>query len=182
MATSNASPASGQPKKQSAAKRKPAKPRTVPKPAARAATRATTTSSTRPATRSARAQQVAERALLIPVGAALEARDRVVGTVGEIVTTTSSRSALERQLKRFERRGGAARTQLEREVRRTRTRLERETRNARRGFERQRTQARRTFGVNVETLSDRVPNVVQNGLNTGIKLVNGAQDRIAKVA
>jgi hypothetical protein len=172
MATPTASPATTQPKKPAAAKRKP---RT-------AAKRTTATSSTRPATRTERAQQLAERAVLIPVGAALEARDRVVGTVGELVSTTRSRTALERQLERFERRGGSARTQLEREVRRTRTRLERETRNARRGFERQRTQARKTLGANVDTLSDRVPNVVQNGLNTGKKLVNGAQDRIAKVA
>jgi hypothetical protein len=181
MATPNASPASTQPTKPAAAKRKP-KPRTAAKAATRTTARSTSASSTRPTTRTERAQQLAERAVLIPVGAALEARDRVVGTVGELVTTTRSRTALERQLKRFERRGGTARTQLEREVRRSRTRLEREARNARRGFERQRTQARKTLGDNVESLSDRVPNVVQNGLNTGKKFVNGAQDRISKVA
>src|SRR5215207_3528004 len=94
--------------------------------------RTATASSTRPATRTARAQQLAERAVLIPLGAALEARDRVTGTVTKLVAPYRSRSALESQLTRFERRGGTARTELEREVRRTRTRLERETRNARR--------------------------------------------------
>jgi protoporphyrinogen oxidase len=119
--------------------------------------------------------------VLIPVGAALEARDRVADTVGELVTTTRSRTALEKQLKRFERRGGSARTQLEREVRRTRTRLERQTRTARRGFDEQRTQVRKNLDVNVEALTTRVEKVVQNGVGAGMKFVNGAQDRLPKV-
>ncbi len=171
MATPGTTPATKP--RRAAARRKPraaAKPRSA----------ASRTTSTRPATRSQRAQQLAERAVLIPVGAALEARDRVAGTVGELVTTTRSRKALEKQLRRFERRGGGARTQLEREVRRTRTRLEHQTRTARRGFERQRTQARRTL-PDVEGLTTRVEKVVQNGVDAGIKLVNGAQDRLAKV-
>lgn len=160
------------PKKRAPARRKP---RT-------AATKASArTTSTRPATRTARVQALAERAVLIPVGVALEARDRVTDTVEELVTTTRSRNALEKQLKRFERRGGSARTQLEREVRRTRTRLERQTRTARRGFERQRTQARRNLDLNVEQLTTRVEKVVQNGRDAGMKLVNGAQDRLSKV-
>jgi hypothetical protein len=159
------------PKKRAPAKRKPAaKPR-------RAAARASATSSTRPTTRTERAQQLAERAVLIPVGVALEARDRV----GELVTTTRSRSALEKQLEHFERRGGSARTQLEREVRRTRTRLERQTRTARRGFDRQRTQVSKNLDLNVEALTTRVEKVVQNGVDAGMKLVNGAQDRLPKV-
>jgi hypothetical protein len=160
------------PKKRAPAKRKPAaKTRTT------AAARATRTSSTRPATRAERAQQLAERAVLIPVGAALEARDRVA----DIVTTTRSRSALEKQLKRFERRGGSARTQLEREVRRTRTRLEHQTLTARRGFERQRDQVGKNLDLNVEALTTRVEKVVQNGVDAGMKFVNGAQDRLPKV-
>jgi chemotaxis protein histidine kinase CheA len=165
------------PKKRAPAKRKPAaKPRRA---AARAT--ATRTTSTRPATRAERAQQLAERAVLIPVGVALEARDRVADTVGELVTTTRSRSALEKRLEHFERRGGSARTQLEREVRRTRTRLERQTRTARRGFDRQRTQVSKNLDLNVEALTTRVEKVVQNGVDAGMKLVNGAQDRLPKV-
>ena len=160
------------PKKRAPARRKP---RTA---ASKASAR---TTSTRPATRTQRVQSLAERAVLIPVGAALEARDRVAGTVEELVTTTRSRSALEKQLKRFERRGGGARTQLEREVRRTRTRLERRTRTARRGFERQRTQVSKNLDLNVEALTTRVEKVVQNGRDAGMKLVNGAQDRLSKV-
>jgi hypothetical protein len=40
----------------------------------------------------------------------------------------------------------------------------------------------RSLDGNVEALSGRVENVVQNGVNAGIKLVSGAQDRIARVA
>lgn len=162
------------PKKRAPAKRKPAaKPRATAA-RARAATR---TTSTRPATRAERAQQLAERALLIPVGVALEARDRV----SELVTTTRSRTALEKRLEHFERRGGSARRELEREVRRTRTRLERQTRTARRGFDRQRTQVGKNLDLNVEALTTRVEKVVQNGVDAGMKLVNGAQDRLPKV-
>jgi hypothetical protein len=178
MATPDSTTAAVKPKKRAPAKRKP---RTAAKTRTASTSRASRTTSTRPATRAERAQQLAERAVLIPVGAALAARDRVAGTVDELVTTTSSRTALERQLEHFERRGGSARTQLEREVRRTRTQLERQTRTARRGFERQRTQARKNLDVNVETLTTRVEKVVQNGVDAGMKLVNGAQDRLAKV-
>jgi len=160
------------PKKRAPAKRKPR--------AAASKTSARTTS-TRPATRTQRAQQLAERVVLIPVGAALAARDRVAGTFDELVSTTRSRAALEQQLERFERRGGSARTQLEREVRRTRTRLERQTHTARRGFVRQRSQARKNLDANVEGLTGRVEKVVQDGVDAGMKLVNGAQERLSRV-
>jgi hypothetical protein len=154
------------------------------KPAARGASTAKpaatgpATSSTRPSSRVAQVGQLAERAVLIPVGAALEARDRVA----DLVATTRSRDALGKRLAHFERRGGRVRAQLEREVRRTRTRVERRARSARRDLDRQRTQARRNLGSNVENLSARVETVVQNGVNVGIKLVNGAQDRISRFA
>jgi hypothetical protein len=123
-----------------------------------------------PATPIAQAQQLAERVVLIPVGAALEARDRVVDALDTVVATSSSRRGLDQQLKRFERRGGRARTQLEREVRKTRTRVEREVRSARRGVD-----------TNFGSFQSRVENVVQNGVNAGITLVNGVQDRITTV-
>jgi hypothetical protein len=125
----------------------------------------------KPATRRTTASRtLAERAVLIPVGAALEARDRVASTVEGLVTTTRSRSALEKQLRRFERRGGTART-----------RLERRARTARRGFERQRTQVRKNLDLNVENLTTQVEKVVQNGVDAGMKLVNGVQERLPKV-
>ena len=66
------------------------------------------------------AQQLAERAVLIPVGAALEARDRVA----ELVTTTSSRTRAGEAARSASSGAAAAPArQLEREVRRTRTQL-----------------------------------------------------------
>jgi hypothetical protein len=185
--------AAAKPKKRAPARRKPAaRTRTAASktPARATASRSTgaRSTSTHPATRAERAQQLAARAVLIPVGAALAARDRVADTVEELVATTRSRTALEKQLERFERRGGGARTQLEREVRRTRTRLEHQTRTARRGFERQRTQVGKNLDLNVEFLSTRVEplktgveKVVQNGVDAGMKIVIGAQERLPKV-
>jgi hypothetical protein len=69
----------------------------------------------------------AERAVLIPVGAALIARERV----GEVIATYSTPTKAQTQLRRFERRGSTARNRLEREVRKTRTRVERELRRRR---------------------------------------------------
>jgi hypothetical protein len=147
MATTATAPTRTKRATRAAARRKPrsaAKPRT-------ARARRVTTTSTRPASRSAQVQALAERVVSIPVGVAAEARDRVAGTVGDLVTTT-------------------------------RTQLQRGTRNARRELDRQRRQARKAFDLDVvEGLSGRVENVVQNGVQTGRKLVNGAQDRIAKV-
>jgi hypothetical protein len=66
----------------------------------------------------------AERALLIPVGAALEARDTVV----ETARTYGDRARARRQLNRFERRGATA-------LGRNRRSLERQVKDARRNVE-----------------------------------------------
>jgi hypothetical protein len=73
--------------------------------------------------------------VLIPVGAALIARERVASGVSEVVSTYSTPSKAQTQLRRFERRGNTARSRLEREVRKTRTRVERELRQRRRDGE-----------------------------------------------
>jgi hypothetical protein len=84
------------------------------------------------ATRSSTAKSsYAERAVLIPVGAALIARDRLVSSVGDTLTSYSSTSAAQAQLRKFERRGATARKRLEREVRKARTSVERELRKRR---------------------------------------------------
>jgi hypothetical protein len=101
-----------------------AKPR---KPAAGRATAArSTTTRSAPATGS-----YAERAVLIPVGAALIARDRLVSGVNDTLTRYSSPSRAQAQLRKFERRGNTARKRLEREVRKARTSFERELRKRR---------------------------------------------------
>ncbi len=77
----------------------------------------------------------AERAVLIPVGAALIARDRVVSSVNDTISSYSSTTKAQAQLRRFERRGVTARNRLEREVRKARVRVERELRQRRREIE-----------------------------------------------
>ncbi len=76
-----------------------------------------------------------ERAVLIPVGAALIARERVVSTVNDAISSYGSTSKAQAQLRRFERRGNTARNRLEREVRKARVRFERELRQRRRELE-----------------------------------------------
>lgn len=143
------------------------------------------------------AAQLAERAVLLPVGAALEARDVVVDTATDLVSSYGSRAKVERKIKKFERRGGTARNQLEREVKRTRTRVERELRQRRnrveRTLNRNRTRVERevtdvrrdadkqgrTVGANVELLTAQLENVVQTGVTAGTKLVSEASERIA---
>jgi len=81
----------------------------------------------------------AGKAVTIPVGAALVARDNVVATVGEIAGRYSSLDKVEREmrarrrridaeLRRFERRGETARARVERELRESRTRVRRDLR------------------------------------------------------
>ena len=76
-----------------------------------------------------------ERAVLIPVGAALIARDRVVSSVNDVISSYGSTTKAQAQLRRFERRGSTARNRLEREVRKARVRFERELRQRRRELE-----------------------------------------------
>ena len=97
----------------------------------------------------------AERAILIPVGAALIARDRLVTGVEDAISTYSSSSKIEAQLRRFERRGGTARRRLEREVRKTRTRLERGVRERRRDLDRRRTRIRKDLSNQVEQAQEQ---------------------------
>jgi hypothetical protein len=66
----------------------------------------------------------AERALLIPIGAVLEARDSIVDTA----RTFTNRSRTRRQLNRYERRGATA-------LRRSRRTVERQAKGVRRDVE-----------------------------------------------
>jgi hypothetical protein len=111
------------------------------KPAAakRATTRAKTSTARAPRTatktRAANSNtdtRYAERAVLIPLGAALIVRDQVVSSVNDAISSYGSPTKTQTQLRKFERRGITARNRLEREVRKTRTRVERELRQRRR--------------------------------------------------
>jgi hypothetical protein len=104
-----------------------------------------------------------ERAVLIPVGAALIARERVVSTVNDAISSYGSTTKAQAQLRRFERRGNTARNRLEREVRKARVRVERELRQRRRELEK-----------TVSSLEDRRDAVAKNVT----ELPNRVQERI----
>jgi hypothetical protein len=107
-----------------------------------------------------------ERAVLIPVGAALIARDRVVSTVSDTISSYGSTAKAQAQLRRFERRGSTARNRLEREVRKARVRVERELRQRRRDLEQ-----------TVNTLEERRDAVAKNVT----ELPNRVQERILSI-
>jgi hypothetical protein len=88
-------------------------------------------------------RQGAERAVDVPVGAALLARDRVTDVVEPWTNNTgrekelkSHRTQVNRELNKFERRGGQARRKATQRVRSTRNRIERELKSRRRNAER----------------------------------------------
>ena len=91
-------------------------------------------------------QAQAERAVLIPVGAALPARDAVVEVTKPYVAgRDSAEKEIEKTLKKFERRGSTARNRAVRETKKTRTRVERELRQRRNGVVKTVKQNRREF-------------------------------------
>ena len=123
-------------------------------------------------------QLQAERAALVPVGAALTARDAVVEAVKPYVAgRESAEKELEKvgkrvqvNLKKFERRGSTARNRALREIKRTRTRVERELRQRRnkavktvkanrREVEKQVKVARRGAEKQAETIVSRVASI-----------------------
>ena len=118
-------------------------------------------------------QAQAERAVLIPVGAALVARDAVV----EVVTPyTEGRESAERELnklgksvstnlRKYERRGNTARNRTLREVKRTRTRLERVLRQRRTKAVRTVKQNRRDFEKQVQTARREVQGQAEGIVN-----------------
>jgi hypothetical protein len=103
----------------------------------------TTTKATEPTTGPVETvRQSAERAVDVPVGAALLVRDRVSDVVEPWTSTAtrekelkSLRTQVRRELNKFERRGGQARRKATRRVRSTRTRVERELKARRRDVE-----------------------------------------------
>jgi hypothetical protein len=153
----------------------PSKPTTAKKPASKAsgAKRASTAgkkpASARNATiANARANtgtigtvgSYAERAVLIPVGAALIARDKLAAGVNELPrdpATANAKAAA--QLRKFERRGTSARNGLEREARRTRVRLERELRKRRGDLDRTVSDLDKRRNSLTGKVQDRLPGV-----------------------
>jgi hypothetical protein len=130
----------------------------------------------------AQAQVLAERAVLVPVGASLLARENLVSTVKVLSTRYGTRASVERELKRYERRGASARNRFERQVRRTRTTFQRELRQRRSTLERTVKQNRRRVQREVKSVRKDVGR--QSGTIAGRveKLVAEAQDRITTIS
>ena len=102
----------------------------------------------------------AERAVLIPVGAALIARDKLAAGVSDLPrdpATANAKAAA--QLRKFERRGTSARNGLEREARRTRVRLERELRKRRGDLDRTVSDLDKRRNSLTGKVQDRLPGV-----------------------
>ena len=137
--------------------------------------------STRPQASVSHVQHLAERAFLIPVGASLVVRDDFVSTVRGFATRYVTRAGIERELRRYERRGSITRNRFERSLRRRRSRIERELRERQNRMERAVRQNRRRVEREVRTVrkdlgkrSDIVSARVE-------KLVSNAQELIGSI-
>jgi hypothetical protein len=105
----------------------------------------------------------AERAVLIPVGAALIAGDKLAAGVSDLPRDPSTANAkAQAQLRKFERRGTSARNSLEREARRTRVRLERELRKRRGELDRAVSDLDRHRSSLTSKVQDRLPGAVRS--------------------
>jgi hypothetical protein len=98
--------------------------------------------------------------VLIPVGAALVARDRVLAGVNEVIANYNSTAKASLQLRKFEHRGSTARNRFEREVRKTRVRVEREMRHTRTRLEREMRRRRRDAEELASRVQERLPSLV----------------------
>jgi hypothetical protein len=131
----------------------------------------------------------AQRAVLIPVGAALIARDKLAAGVSELPHDRSTANAkAQAQLRKFERRGTSARNGLEREARRTRVRLERELRKRRGDLDRtvsdldkRRGSLSRHLTGQVEEASTQIERTVQARVKDVSSLADKVQDRLPGV-
>ncbi len=150
---------------------------TAKKPAARKPAAKKTATAKKPAAAKV-PQTAADRALHVPLGATLVARDAVAETVTDTVGTLRStfastdavgkelqlrRKRLEAEVQRFERRGATARTRLEKDLKSRRTRLEKDLKSRRTRLEKD-LKARRSTAENlvqttVDRVSDRVASV-----------------------
>jgi hypothetical protein len=112
-----------------------------------------------------------ERYTLIGLGAALEARDRVVGFATDWYETfaapLASRDGVEKQIRKFERRGTSERNRIERRAKTARTRVERGLRSRRRDAER---------------IVRRNRTTVQNGVVAGEKAAKQAVEQLTSIA
>jgi hypothetical protein len=113
----------------------------------------------------------ADRVVSIQVGAALAARDGVVATVEGLATKYSSLDSVERELRKLERRGTAARKRFETQSRARRERVQRDLRGV-----------GRDAGAQAGLVGARVENLVQTGVTAGTQAAAKLTERVARVA
>jgi hypothetical protein len=136
-------------------------------------------------TRVGQAAEVAEKSVLVPFGAALVTRDRVMEAIDELRSTYSTRKKTEAELKRFERRGTNALKPLVRDAKKTRTRIEKELREGRARFEKDVRVIVKDFepvAKNLELVGARVENAVQGGKTAATKASTTVQERLSSLA
>jgi|GEM_PF-7057119 len=105
----------------------------------------------------ATARGAGARALLIPLGAALLAGERLREEFGGVAAAyASQRRGVAEQLRRIERRGRIARNRLEREVRLARMRLERRMRDRRRDLRERRVALSADLSTQVATAQEQL--------------------------
>jgi hypothetical protein len=134
----------------------------------------------------ARVTDIAEKVVLVPVGAALIAREEVVATLDDLRASYGSRTKAKQELRRFERRGSSAVKGIERDARKTRTRVERELRQRRARLEKELKRVDQElkgvtepFKKNVELTGARIENAFVTGRTAATKTATSVQERIA---
>ena len=140
MATAQTTQANSPKTRRAAASKSTARAKTNKRATASRSTASNASASTKRSAQAVKTGTVtsyAERAVLIPVGAALIAREQVFARVNDTIDALGTPSKAGAQLRKFERRGNTARNRLEREVRKTRVRVEREVRQTRTRVERE---------------------------------------------
>src|SRR5215212_6464469 len=153
--------------------------------AQRSTQRTAATAERQATTQANQVQDLVERAALTYVGAALTARDRVVQGYDYLRKTYGDPDSVQRQLKKFERRGTTGRNRFERQLKRSRTRVERELRQRRNQVRREATAARRDVTRQLKPLQAQVDLVsaqVENAVQTGVTEAQKAVERVVTPA
>jgi DNA-binding protein HU-beta len=134
-------------------------------------------------TRVEQAADVAEKSVLVPIGAALVTRDKVMAAIDELRSTYSTRKKTEAEFKRFERRGNTAlkpikktADRVETELRDSGTKIEKEVRAILDGIEK-----RSAVSKNAELVGARVENAVASSKLAATKASTRVQERIASL-
>jgi F0F1-type ATP synthase membrane subunit b/b' len=106
-------------------------------------------------------QDLVERAALTYVGAVLTARDRLEQGYEYLSSTYGDTDSVQKQLKKFERRGSTGRNRFERQLKKSRTRVERELRQRRNQVQREAKSARRDVEKQVKAVRKDVEKQVK---------------------